>query len=45
MLTSTAREFQKPVLLVAAESIVLASGMKETVADVLRSRQLPVVRG
>jgi serine/threonine protein kinase len=40
MPTSTAREFQKPVLLVAAESIVLASGMKETVAEVLRARAL-----
>src|SRR5262245_48070784 len=36
--TSTASGFQKPVLLVAAESIVLASGMKETIADVLRAR-------
>ncbi len=31
---------KKPVLLVAAESIVLANGMLETVADVLRERAL-----
>ena len=31
---------RKPVLLVAAESIVLASGMVETVADVVRTRAL-----
>ncbi len=31
---------KKPVLLVAAESIVLANGMQETVADVLRERAL-----
>ena len=40
---STAREFQKPVLLVAAESIVLASGMKETIADVLRARAVDML--
>src|ERR1700709_1587642 len=31
---------RKPVLLVAAESIALASGMMETVADVVRTRAL-----
>jgi eukaryotic-like serine/threonine-protein kinase len=34
------RALRKPVLLVAAESIALASGMVETVADVVRTRAM-----
>lgn len=40
MAQPTAPARKKPVLLVAAESIVIATGMNETVADVLRARAL-----
>ncbi|MDB4974174.1 MAG: serine/threonine protein kinase [Myxococcaceae bacterium] len=39
-MTAIKQAARKPVLLVAAESIVLASGMLETVADVVRTRAL-----
>ena len=37
-MATTVRELKKPVLLVAAESIAMASGMGESVAEVLRTR-------
>ena len=37
-MANTVRELKKPVLLVAAESIAMASGMGESVAEVLRTR-------